>query len=967
MRLPEQEQEHKEEHDHEHNRAKGDEDQTGDALMSDDDQLFMDNDFDAGFDAGLDHPGLGDSDLDDSGDGPPGFAVFDNNNVHDVGEDDDRRDCIDIDQLIQRIDLYDAEVTALPMNLDLQEIQQADQYDDETLTAPTDPELDAIPTTSFSEVDTDTNVEIPTEQAFWGNDKSEPIPQLRSNDMDPSPFAVALGLWCDEAGISRPLYVSLLEILRMPELATDVHSLPACVSTLKKQTIAHLPLIAMRKRKIALQSAQQSRHKTEEDLIFFDPIDLFTKFLASNITKTMHLQMGEFHDAHQQDELYKSQSWTSSIRSTSGDFAHFHTGQPIFPSDIVTFRCLDLQCGACSNTGTRLSAFSHLGRVLGVGRDFRSDAVYRGHIVVKVQELLSQQQLGEYASVFKPPLDANERVLSWNNVSYCRESSIGQRVVDVALDYTFQDIKIVPRPLPPVSGTAALLIRRIIDFGSTPPTVTPLCLNHPIRGELEIQAFGRTHLETLDRTWSCRNRSTGPRRTLSIPLLTFIDGFGLYRNAYRTLMGFYFIFAGLSFHERARRANVLPFTLGPHGSNFSDVLMAIRCLAALERGIEVQLPGIPGTVILVAYTLAFIGDMPQQQKNSGMKTQRALLGCRMCFIDSEQRGELSYDTFLDGRYHHTVIAMREDLDALPTKKEREDYGTEWGMDPDPLSMTLHNTISPALDIITSRPGDPSHSEFQGLSNMLHNLLLESVLTPKATKEYAAVLRSFPFPPSWPRVQGPLHHLKSYSMSEHARWSIVVPLLLRCWLREKHIRVHLLNVLRAPANGIADPTNYIISQFASATRSNSVLMSQTVSPQDRHQMADIVYGYRSQLQQLLSALAQSMAVDKRRAPRRAGSTAGSTAGSVASSRAGSVDVSDAGSQVSQIGSSGGGAAEQGKKAAAYESHMKKPNMHVAIHYAANADEYGLPVNVNVLVGEDKHRCVYGYELEKAGEV
>lgn len=195
------------------------------------------------------------------------------------------------------------------------------------------------------------------------------------------------------------------------------------------------------------------------------------------------------------------------------------------------------------------------------------------------------------------------------------------------------------------------------------------------------------------------------------------------------------------------------------------------------------------------------------------------------------------------------------------------------------------------------------------------------------------------------------------MLEYARWSIVVPLLLRCWLREKHIRIHLLNVLKVPANVIAnaDPTNYIISQFAAAIRSNSVLISQTVSLYNRHQIADIVYGYCSQLQQLLSALAQSIAVDKRRILRRASSVASS----VASSRAGSVALSEAGSYVSQTDSRGRGrgrAAEQGKKAATYESYIKKPNIYVAIHYAATADEYRLPVNMNVLVGEDKHRYV-----------
>ena len=71
--------------------------------------------------------------------------------------------------------------------------------------------------------------------------------------------------------------------------------------------------------------------------------------------------------------------------------------------------------------------------------------------------------------------------------------------------------------------------------------------------------------------------------------------------------------------------------------------------------------------------------------------------------------------------------------------------------------------------------------------MMHSLLLDAILIPSAAKEYSAVLQAFPFPPSWPRVQGPLHHLKSYSLSEHARWSIVIPVLLRCWLWENHIR------------------------------------------------------------------------------------------------------------------------------------------------------------------------------------
>ena len=829
---------------------------------------------------------------------------------HDLGQ-DSRQDLVEIDE------------DNPAASVDLQDIQQADQYAEERIDA--DTELENIPTQTFQDTDADDSLFPPqdedepqTHSIFDqdANDLSEEIPHRRSHDPNPSQFTVALGLWCEEAGISRVQYTSLLEILRMPELPQKVPSLPKSLSTLKKQTSAILPLLSMRKQSIPLQHAQQSRQKTEEDLIFFDPVDLFKSVAASNIAHTLHLGLGEFHDSHQQDELFKSSCWTSSIRTTSGEYAHYPSGQPVFPSDFASFRCSQRPpfCTACPSSTT---GYFHLGRVLGVGRDYRAVAMEpKGQVVIQLQEVLHPQHVASIVPI-NPPAAQHERILSWNTVFCCTEAKLGERI-NVKLDYAFGNDKLATRPAteyPPQT----MVVRRILDTDADPPQLTPLCLSHPIRGELEIATFGRDWLQQLD------TLATN-RRTLSLPFLTFIDGFGLYRNTYRTLMGMYFILAGLPFHERARRANVFPFTIGPHGSNFSDVVDGVRSLATLDRGVEVEIPGM-GKVMLLAFPIAFIGDMPQQQKNSGMKTQRAHLGCRFCHVNSEERGALDYDIFLEGRYHHTVMSMREDLDALPTRAAREAYGTQWGIDPDPTSMAL-TSIAPALDIVQSRPGDPAHSEYQGLSNMLHSLLLEAILTPSATKEYSAVLQAFPFPPSWPRVQGPLHHLKSYSLSEHARWSIIIPVLLRCWLRENHIRSHLLTVLRL--NGIDDPVDHVVTQFAAAARSNLVLMSKVVGREDRDNMTLIVHGYREQLQQLLASLAQAMAGDRRRS--RSASAAASS------------------SQVS-----GPARNEQSKKAEAYESHMKRPNMHVAVHYPALAEEYGLPVNMNVLVGEDKHRA------------
>lgn len=81
-----------------------------------------------------------------------------------------------------------------------------------------------------------------------------------------------------------------------------------------------------------------------------------------------------------------------------------------------------------------------------------------------------------------------------------------------------------------------------------------------------------------------------PLRT-PVPLLTFIDGFGLFRNMYRTLMGVYLIIASFSFKEKVRRSDVLPLTLGPHGANFDDVVNSLQGMYDLDGGVLLTING----------------------------------------------------------------------------------------------------------------------------------------------------------------------------------------------------------------------------------------------------------------------------------------------------------------------------------------------------------------------------------------
>lgn len=173
--------------------------------------------------------------------------------------------------------------------------------------------------------------------------------------------------------------------------------------------------------------------------------------------------------------------------------------------------------------------------------------------------------------------------------------------------------------------------------------------------------------------------------------------FGLYCNLYRLLIGIYFILVLLSSRERDRRANVFPLTLGLYGSNFVDIVEVIKLLTVLDRSVKVYIPRI-GTILLIAFTFAFLSNISQQQKNSRIKTQRVNLSCRIYYIYTDFRGVIDYNVFLKGRYYYTVIEIRYDIDSLLTKAACKAYSIKQGIDPDPAILVL-TKISLSLDIV----------------------------------------------------------------------------------------------------------------------------------------------------------------------------------------------------------------------------------------------------------------------------
>ncbi|KAK3896551.1 hypothetical protein C8A05DRAFT_39905, partial [Staphylotrichum tortipilum] len=354
---------------------------------------------------------------------------------------------------------------------------------------------------------------------------------------------------------------------------------------------------------------------------------------------------------------------------------------------------------------------------------------------------------------------------------------------------------------------------------------------------VELEWWGR---EVFQDQWDQAREGTLP--VVSFPHIDFIDGFGVFSNSYRTLMGFYFTPAGLTEKERARPGSIFPIVLGPHASNFSDVIKALRTMALLDAGMIMDING--EQVRLCAFAICYTGDMPQQAENSGFKGPRAHKFCRCCFAFAGQRAVdpdvlLKFDITTHGRFHVQTTEMQHMLTTgLKNASERKRFCSQWGM-AEELPALLQ--LSPALDLVLSRPLDPAHSEYNGLGNLMHFLLRDGILTKTARAEYALELRTWPFPPGWQRLQSPIHHLSSYKMSNHAQWIIIIPAFLLNWLKKDHIKPSFYQ--QAERDTGSNPVKLVIETTAAIAKSTTVLMGSRISAIDRKDMRMIVYRAR----------------------------------------------------------------------------------------------------------------------------
>ena len=183
----------------------------------------------------------------------------------------------------------------------------------------------------------------------------------------------------------------------------------------------------------------------------------------------------------------------------------------------------------------------------------------------------------------------------------------------------------------PDDGDPPFILRIFTPSHRSPPHAP---YNHRVMAQRDILLADR-EIETIGRDRLQREfvtRSRTSKRVIAVPTFDFVDGFGLYRNMYRSLLGIYSLPACLPLELRRQQRHHTVITLGPYGARMGDVIAALGPdLRKLYIGCDMLIGG--ETVLVWSTPLALTGDMVQQNANCGHLSPSANMFCRECLVD----------------------------------------------------------------------------------------------------------------------------------------------------------------------------------------------------------------------------------------------------------------------------------------------------------------------------------------------
>ncbi|KAG6018680.1 hypothetical protein E4U19_008150 [Claviceps sp. Clav32 group G5] len=376
----------------------------------------------------------------------------------------------------------------------------------------------------------------------------------------------------------------------------------------------------MRRKTLTLDKKMiESRKTDKEDILMLDLESMVTRHLSSKRNQDAMISGLAHRTDGIVDHARQAQWWGESIRTTSG-------------------HCEDDDCEDASTL--------FWGRICWVGQDFTDTAIQTGTSgshMIEIQAVQEKRKLDDNIFTTKPnvkhshcPENVTELIVIEDEKSMICPSRVHSRYTesDVHIDYDFEPDE--PQTFSLSKSSARFRVRWF--YNQAQRSWRHAMRTTPLRGEREIEVFGRDYLE----------RYFTDEDMISLPMFLFTDGFGLYRNMYRAIEGLYLMPQYLPAADREKLTSLVPLALGPFGSSKTDMYKALNYICELEKGKYVYVNG--RRKFVCVFIAAFVGDMMEQQELSGCMSHQASNGCRYCVVNKNVRGTMEFDLTKEGRF-----------------------------------------------------------------------------------------------------------------------------------------------------------------------------------------------------------------------------------------------------------------------------------------------------------------------------
>lgn len=296
--------------------------------------------------------------------------------------------------------------------------------------------------------------------------------------------------------------------------------------------------------------------------------------------------------------------------------------------------------------------------------------------------------------------------------------------------------------------------------------------------------------------------------------------------------------------------NVYLITLSFHDADLNNVIQAFaKRFIRLENECKLLISEKEKTVW--ASILAYMRNMKSQQAIVNFLELRVNYSCRMCYADELIKDDMIFDTVNYDHYHHQTLHTRFQDITITEKIKREKFFQAHELT---LELSALQAMTLALDLILSWSDDSTHSKFADIVQRVMSILCHDILTSSTLKIFTECFWSFSFSFDWDCIQSSAKHLRSWTMSECVRVSVIVSILLRCWsLKNSHIRFAYCTKLLTQCDSEFKAVKWIIYYFAQMIKSNSLIASTSLSVQDCIKLNDIILEVRKEFQIIMHAV------------------------------------------------------------------------------------------------------------------